>query len=633
MDKLEVKDFINYDFVSNINFSKNKDKVCFIKSKANLKENKYDSNLYLIDVKSGKEYQLTDENDTSTYLIDEDSNIIFKKSQDAYDYFYIKDDSISVKKEYFKLKLNVSYIKELKKGMFLIKGTKKLSKEEKKKEKDDSYFKEISSLPFWFNGMGYLDFKDEDFYIYDKEKDDLKKIATSNRNNWISTFDIDEKYFVYTKIVFEKDTMSMSEDLILKDLDTCNENVILNQKFAYHDVFLINEKIAFIGSKRQKHGINEDPFVYTIDLDGQNLKKITKDDFDMDFSNSVGTDIRYGATRTFKKSNDKIYFIATEKDISKLFSIDLDGNVEKVIEKENVEDFDIVGNDIVYSTISKDEIYNIYINDRKIASQKSLYKTSDIETFEFESNGANIKGYVLKPIDFDKNKKYPTLLSVHGGPKTVFSDIFHHENQVFANNGYFVIYTNPHGSSSHGVDFSDIRGKYGTIDYEDLMTFTDEAIKRYPQIDKDKLGVLGGSYGGFMTNWIIGHTDRFKAANSQRSISNWTSFYGVSDIGYYFASDQTDANPWTSLDKMWEQSPIKYAKNVKTPTLFIHSDSDFRCPLEQGLQMYTAINLNKVDTKMYIFKGENHELSRSGKPKARVKRLSEILNWFDKYLK
>lgn len=165
------------------------------------------------------------------------------------------------------------------------------------------------------------------------------------------------------------------------------------------------------------------------------------------------------------------------------------------------------------------------------------------------------------------------------------------------------------------------------------MTFTDEAIKRYPQIDKDKLGVLGGSYGGFMTNWIIGHTDRFKAANSQRSISNWTSFYGVSDIGYYFASDQTDANPWTSLDKMWEQSPIKYAKNVKTPTLFIHSDSDFRCPLEQGLQMYTAINLNKVDTKMYIFKGENHELSRSGKPKARVKRLSEILNWFDKYLK
>ena len=165
------------------------------------------------------------------------------------------------------------------------------------------------------------------------------------------------------------------------------------------------------------------------------------------------------------------------------------------------------------------------------------------------------------------------------------------------------------------------------------MNFTDLAIEKYPQIDPDRMAIYGGSYGGFMTNWAIGHTDRFKAACAQRSISNWTSFYGVSDIGYYFATDQTASNPYDSLDKMWDQSPIKYADKVKTPTLFIHSDEDYRCPLEQGLQMYNRIKLNGVDTKMFVFHGENHELSRSGKPKARIKRLTEIKNWFDKYLK
>ena len=204
---------------------------------------------------------------------------------------------------------------------------------------------------------------------------------------------------------------------------------------------------------------------------------------------------------------------------------------------------------------------------------------------------------------------------------------------MLASNDYIVIYTNPHGSSGNGVEFSDIRGKYGDIDYDDLMRFVDLAIEKYPQIDSGNLGVYGGSYGGFMTNWIIGHNDRFKAACSQRSISNWTSFYGVSDIGYYFGYDQITATPWNSLDKMWDQSPIKYADKVKTPTLYIHSDEDYRCPLEQGLQMYTKLKLNGVDTKMFVFHGENHELSRSGKPHSRIKRLKEIKKWFDGHLK
>ena len=134
-----------------------------------------------------------------------------------------------------------------------------------------------------------------------------------------------------------------------------------------------------------------------------------------------------------------------------------------------------------------------------------------------------------------------------------------------------------------------IRGKFGTIDYDDLMKFTDVVLEKYEDIDRDNVHVTGGSYGGFMTNWIIGHTNRFKSAASQRSISNWLSFFGVSDIGYYFADDQNLADPFNSPEALWERSPLKYASDVRTPTLFIHSDEDYRCPLEQGIQMFTAL--------------------------------------------
>ncbi len=132
-----------------------------------------------------------------------------------------------------------------------------------------------------------------------------------------------------------------------------------------------------------------------------------------------------------------------------------------------------------------------------------------------------------------------------------------------------------------------------------------------------------------MTNWIVGHTDRFKAAATQRSISNWLSFHGTSDIGFYFSKDQTAGHPNTNTDTLWEQSPMKYALNVKTPLLFIHSDEDYRCPIEQAMQFYTIIKEKGVDTKFIWFKGETHELSRSGKPQARIKRLKEITDWFE----
>ncbi len=151
-------------------------------------------------------------------------------------------------------------------------------------------------------------------------------------------------------------------------------------------------------------------------------------------------------------------------------------------------------------------------------------------------------------------------------------------------------------------------------------------------IDDTRLGVTGGSYGGYMTNWMITQTHRFKAAVSQRGISNWVSKFGGCDIGYYYVEDQHLGTPWKDMENLWKESPMKYVDKAKTPILFIHSTEDFRCELNQAFQMFTALKVLGVESRLCVFKGENHELSRSGKPRNRLARLREIAAWFETHL-
>jgi dipeptidyl aminopeptidase/acylaminoacyl peptidase len=195
-----------------------------------------------------------------------------------------------------------------------------------------------------------------------------------------------------------------------------------------------------------------------------------------------------------------------------------------------------------------------------------------------------------------------------------------------------VLFTNPTGSSGRGAEFAEIKGKWGAIDYHDLMTFVDAALQQIDFVDENRLGVIGGSYGGFMTNWIIGHTDRFKAAVSLRSMSSWFSV-AIGDNAHGYAQSNIGTDAWTNSDLFWEQSPLKYADQVKTPTLFLHSEEDYTAPMWEGVQMHSALQYFNVPTRMVIFKDENHNLSRTGKPVNRIKRLTEITGWFDKYLK
>lgn len=256
------------------------------------------------------------------------------------------------------------------------------------------------------------------------------------------------------------------------------------------------------------------------------------------------------------------------------------------------------------------------------------------ETFWFgSSDGLQLQGWIMKPHGVVEGVKVPTILEIHGGPHMMYGFTFMHEFQLLVAQGYAVMYINPRGGLGYGQQFVNAcREDYGGGDYRDLMESVDYALSHYAFIDPSRLGVTGGSYGGFMTNWIVGHTDRFKAAVTQRSICNWLSFYGVSDIGYFFTEDQIGGNAWEDTEKLWKHSPLAYVGNVQTPLLILHGEQDLRCPIEQAEQLYVALKRRKQTTRLVRFPGANHELSRSGNPHLRVRRLEHIAQWFNEYL-
>ena len=327
-----------------------------------------------------------------------------------------------------------------------------------------------------------------------------------------------------------------------------------------------------------------------------------------------------------------------------LYRLFLDGRNEVLFDKEvHITGAKIISEKelvITYSTttlpsalakldLTTGEITNLY-NPNEAYLAEHIVTTPERFTYKGYDNW-DIHGWYMPPVE--KKDKHAAILYVHGGPQVAYGESFFHEMQALAAKGYGVIMINPRGSNTYGQNFvKSILGDYGNHDFDDLMMGVDYILETHPEVDADQLYVAGGSYGGFMTNWIVTHTDRFRAAVTQRSISNWISFYGTSDIGPFFVEKQLldDIN---NPQRLWEMSPVAHAKNAKTPLLVLHGQSDLRCPQEQGEQMYMAMRKNNVPTKMILFPQSSHGLSRQGLPNLRQERLKAITDWFEEYSK
>lgn len=228
-------------------------------------------------------------------------------------------------------------------------------------------------------------------------------------------------------------------------------------------------------------------------------------------------------------------------------------------------------------------------------------------------SGTEVDCWLMKPAGFEAGKSYPVLLNVHGGPFGQYGETFFDEFQIYAAAGYGIVFCNPRGSSGQDTPFSRaVVGDMGGPDYRDVMAAFDAALERAPWADRDRLGIMGGSYGGFMTSWTIGHTNRFKAAISERAVNDWYSMQGASDIGGTFNRQYlgADATIQENLEAVLRQSPLTYAKNIETPVLILHSEVDLRCPISQGEQLFVVLKQRRKDVEFVRFPDEDHELAR-----------------------
>ncbi len=658
MEKMKQSAFLDFQFLGNLAASPSKKRAAYTLSRANYDDNAYEHTLFLSEnqtttklKKLGSTNQFVFLND-ETLLVDYQKNKSEKtdRKENSLQTLYAYD----LKNKTFEKKTTLPFVATIEEVLsparllisaqlteadhILYEGDVEARKEYLKTKKKHAFYEAIDELPYYFNGRGFKTDEKRQLFIYDIETEQVVRLMSKRFSVGMNVLSDDKKTLYYTGKDDEK-LMTFTTQVYAYDFDSQTHRTLYSKDdYAFDLLREIDGHVVVAAKDMKDYGINQNPDFYL--LENNQLTLLAS--YGQSLGNTVGTDVRLGASlKPFVKA-EALYFFSTIEDHVELRKLTLDGEIDTVFAmKGTIDGFADLNDAALLIGLHKQRLQELYHLDysREKLTMVSRHNSRVLSntyvatprSVTLNKETHRVHGYVLLPKNYDPDQSYPAILNIHGGPKTVYGSVFYHEMQYWANEGYIVFFANPRGSDGKGNAFADIRGKYGTIDYEDLMDFTDLVLKRYKGIDTQRLFVTGGSYGGFMTNWIVGHTNRFKAAVTQRSISNWFSFYGTSDIGYFFASDQTDGHPLEDREKLFEQSPIKYARNIETPLLFIHADKDYRCPVEQAQQLYAILKHQGLPTKLVWIKDETHELSRSGKPQAREKRLQEITDWFKDY--
>lgn len=644
MKKIEISTFLEFQFVSNPSFSPDGKCIAFVVSTADKADNNYKANLYVYSMASKKVIKLTNGGDAKSYAWTNENTLIFpavrnsdvKEKIEAGEQiasFYEISPEGGEAAEAFTVPAKATGIKTLPNGDFLL-----TIKQDNHKDTRKKSYEVIDELPFWGNGLGFTNAIRNRYAIYNHKTGELTYLACE----WTDCMDnaVMGDMIVYKAYPWKQGVRGMYAGIYLYNMKTGETKTLVEPDSLRTGMieFLNENELLIAASETNDMGCTKYNEFYTFDLNDGTLTHVAEYDASIG-GGSVGSDARYGAGRTHKMVNGECYFVSTVDDYAWLRKLDKDFQISDSLTKgSSCDSFDYNGEHLVSCELQGQKLAELYLDGEQITdfngallSELSVI-TPEPLTFT-ATDGYEIHGWVMKPAGYEEGKSYPAIFHIHGGPRTVFSDVFHHEMQMWANAGYFVFYCNPRGSDGRGTAFGDINGIYGTVDFQNLMEFTDKVLESYPMIDQKRVGVTGGSYGGFMTNWIIGHTDRYAAAATQRSICNWVAFEHTSDIGHTFPYSNVGGDTIHDLDKLWEQSPLKYAPNFKTPTLIIHSDEDYRCYMADGISMFSALKRQGVPTKLCLFHGENHELSRGGRPENRIDRMTEILNWMDTYLK
>lgn len=638
-DLLVGDDLFRISLLSDPQISHNGSKVTFVVSKYDLSKNSLRSNIWIYD--KNEFYPLTKgPKDYCPSWSSSDELLSFIRGKKKRSSLYIMKIG-SEEFELFSSKSSISNVKWSKDNDKIFYLSRSLSKDFVEYGKREALV--IDNIPPYFNGEGYIFDRPYNLYYATYPDGEIYQITKSKLG--VSSFSVSSDGNKIAYITYYDELKPNLNELRILNLKN-GEDLQIIKDYNIDDVVwsMKGDKIAFIGNKNER-GYATHLKLHVIDLKTNEVKEIWPG-LNKNIGNSLNSDVRGPSCskNLYWALNDYIYFLLSDRGSAHIYSASDKGGLKGILkpEESSIDEFSISdsGTLISYTQMSDNELKEIYlydgINSKKITEfnasflkNKQLNKAKHYTTKS--ESGEDLDYWILMPKEEKENM--PWILYIHGGPKTSYGYSFNFIFHYLSSLGYAIIYGNPHGSDGYTEEFADIRGKYGTIDYRDLMSILDDALKNNKSLQPNNGAVAGGSYGGFMTNWIITKTGRFKAAITERSCSNWFSFFGSSDIGWHFARDQLSVNyPWNDFERFKEFSPLFYADKITTPLLIMHALEDYRCPYEQAVQLFVALKNLGVETRIALFPGENHDLTRSGKPKTRIKYMEIMAEWLNKHL-
>ncbi|WP_270180173.1 S9 family peptidase [Alkalihalobacillus sp. CinArs1] len=652
-ENLQATSLYDLVFVGDPQLSPDGKKVIYVKKKIT-EDREYASYLVMIDRESGEEVAWTSPGsrhlDSSPRWSPDGKEIAFVSNRSGENQIWIISAFGGEAEQVTSLKNGASRPVWKPDGTELLVLSESTPKGGDEKEEKRKKALVVEELHYKADGKGFLKGKHTQVVVIDRKTGDENWVTDAELNHSDASWSPDGKQIAYVRSRREEKGSYVQSDLFIHNLGEECEAERLNSEgssFIAPRWSPDGSSLSYIGHNFEYESATLNR-VWTVEIESKKFTCLTET-IDLECSDVLISDLHWGiepSGAVWNEDGKALYFLASEHGNTGIYSIHLDGTLRQIAGGDRhhyalhvaggeaavaISDPVNVGDIYTLSLEGESSIERITSCNEEVLSADSL---STPQPYTYESrDGLNIQGWIMKPTSFEEGKQYPTVLEIHGGPHMMYGNSFMHEFQLLASRGYAVVYTNPRGSHGYGQEFvNGCRGDYGGGDYDDVMAGIEAAVAQTSFIDSEQLFVTGGSYGGFMTNWIVGKTNVFKAAVTQRSISNWLSFYGVSDIGYFFTKWEVGADLDEDPTKLWDHSPLKYVDQIDTPLLILHSELDYRCPIEQGEQLFVALKHREKKTKFVRFPESDHNLSRNGHPELRVERLNHLIGWFDEHL-
>ncbi|MCX7554908.1 S9 family peptidase [Marinicella sp. S1101] len=497
----------------------------------------------------------------------------------------------------------------------------------------------IDDMNYRADGRGFLPAGNRQIFSLPIDGGTPRQLTDSAHNHQSPIFSADKKSVFFTANLHEDHEFEpLNAEIYRLDLTDLSIKALTSRFGPDGNAQLSpdGKKLAYVGfdDTFQGHTVRK---LYVMDADGNNQKLISSE-----LDRSV-------QSMAWAANSKGLYVQYTDRGDGKLALVKLNGSITDVAEKMgglslgrpyNAAAFSVAENNRVAFTYGGTE----HPADLAVVNNKKVRRLTQVnaDLFDHKALGEveelwwqssidqrQVQGWLVKPPHFDPNKKYPLILEIHGGPFASYGSVFSAEVQLFAAAGYVVLYANPRGSTGYGQEFANlIHHDYPNNDYHDLMSGVDKAIES-GYVDADQLFVTGGSGGGVLTAWIVGHTDRFKAAVVAKPVINWISFVLYADNPGFFYKYWFPNKPWEDTENYLKRSPLSYVGNVTTPTMLLTGEEDFRTPIAESEQYYSALKLQKVESAMVRIPGASHGIA--SRPSNLVAKVASILAWFEKY--